>query len=84
MEKLLKIIENGQWQYQFLYGLILALFFGAVTLLSGFSLVWAIFQITIIAAVREHYVQDLTGDFNWRNFFFLLVPVVVLYLLFTW
>ena len=84
MENFLKLIENDLWYRQFLYGLIMALFFGAVSLLSGFSIAWAIVQIAIIATVKEHYVQDLTGQFNWRNFFFLLVPVTLLYIIYTW
>lgn len=84
MENFLKLIENDLWYRQFLYGLIMALFFGAVSLLSGFSIAWAIVQIAIIATVKEHYVQDLTGKFNWRNFFFLLVPVMLLYIIYTW
>lgn len=84
MENFLKLIENDLWYRQFLYGLIMALFFGAVSLLSGFSIAWAIVQIAIIATVKEHYVQDLTGQFNWRNFFFLLVPVMLLYIIYTW
>lgn len=84
MEKLLKIIENETGYMQFLYGLILALFFGGTTVLSGFHPIWAVLQIALIALVKEHYVQDLLGEFNWRNFFFLLVPVIVLYIIYTW
>jgi len=82
MQNIINIIENTNWKIQLLYGLILALFFGGVTLLSGFSPVWAIAQIVLISAVREHYLQDLTGKFNWRNFFFVLVPVLLLYIIF--
>jgi len=82
MQKIIYIIENRNWKIQFLYGLILALFFGATTILSGFSPVWAIAQISIISAAREHYLHDLTGEYNWRNFFFILVPVVLLYIIF--
>ena len=81
MQKIINIIENTNWKLQFLYGLVLALIFGATTILSGFSPVWAIVQVLIISAAREHYLHDLTGDYNWRNFFFVLVPVVLLYII---
>jgi len=77
----MNIIENTNWAMQFLYGLILAVFFGATTILSDFNPVWAIIQVIIISAAREHYLHDLTRDFNWRNFFFVLVPVVLLYII---
>ena len=83
MKTFLKIIESTTWHTQFLYGAILAAFFGSITLFCGFSLVWAILQITLIAAVREHYNEHLANSFNWRNFFFLIVPVVVMYIIFT-
>lgn len=82
MKTFLKIIENTTWYRQFIYGAILAAFFGGVTLFCGFSLVWAILQIILIAAVREHYNEHLDGSFNWRNFFFLLVPVIILYIVY--
>ena len=84
MKKFIEILENPVWHRQLLYGLILALFFGATTVLSGFHPIWAILQIALIAAVKEHYVQDLTGQFHWRNFFFLQVPVIILYIIYTW
>lgn len=82
MKKFLKIVENTTWYRQFIYGLILAAFFTSVTLFCSFSMFWAVAQIALISAVREHYNQHLTGEFNWRNFFFVLVPVILLSFIF--
>ena len=82
MNTFLKIIENTTWYRQFVYGAILAAFFGAVTLFCGYSLIVAIMLITLISAVREHYNEHIDGSFNWRNFFFLLVPILILYFFF--
>jgi len=83
MEKFLQIIENPIWHRQLLYGLILAVIFGGTTLLSGFHPALALPQILLIAGVKEHYLQDLLGQFNWRNFFFLQIPVLLIYILIT-
>lgn len=77
MEKFLKLVENPTWYMQFLYGAILALFFGGITLYCEFNFFWAVVQVTLISAVREHYNEHLEGEFNWRNFFFLITPVIL-------
>lgn len=82
MNKFLEIIENTTWYRQFVYGIILAAFFGAIMLSCSKSLIWAVLQIALIAGVREHYNEHIDGSFNWRNFFFLQVPVVILYFFF--
>lgn len=83
MKKFLEAVENPIWHRQLLYGLILAIFFGGTTLLSGFHPVWVLIQIAIIAGVKEHYVQDLIGKFHWRNFFLLQLPAFLLYIIIT-
>ncbi|NJW53553.1 hypothetical protein [Salinimicrobium oceani] len=77
MNKFLKIVENTTWYIQLLYGAILAVFFGAITLFCGFSLFWTLLQIALIATMREHYNEHLDNRFNWRNFFLLLVPIIL-------
>ncbi len=77
MNKFLTLVENNSWYIQLLYGAVLALIFGAITLFCGFSLFWALAQIALIAAVREHYNEHLQNRFNWRNFFLLLVPIIL-------
>lgn len=83
MEKFLQIVENPLWYRQLLYGLILAIFFGGTTLLAGFHIFWMLPQIALIALVKEHYIQDLIGEFHWRNFMLLQVPAFLGYILFT-
>jgi len=83
MEKIKKIVENTTWYNQFLYGIILAIFFGGVTLLSSFHPVWAVVQIMAIAALREYYMDFKFLSFNWRNFFFLQMPVLTIYIFLT-
>lgn len=82
MEKFLKIVENTIWYRQFVYGTILAILFGFFTLAAGFSPIWAIAQVIVIAWAREDYLRDLKGSFNWRNFYFLQVPSLLSY--FAW
>ncbi len=83
MEKFLKIIENTTWNRQFVYGAILALVFGSLTLTSGFNPFWAVIQVVFIAWVREDYLRDLSGSFNWRNFYFIQIPALLLYFVWT-
>ena len=83
MKKIIQIVENTTWYNQFLYGLILAIFFGGITLLSGFHPLWAIVQVMAIAALREYYMDFHFLDFNWRNFFFLQMPVLTIYIFLT-
>ena len=91
MEKFLKIVENTTWYRQFVYGAILAILFGFFTLAAGFNPFWAIVQVLVIAWAREDYVRDKNSiggfrlekqPFNWRNFYFLQVPVLLFY--FAW
>lgn len=82
MRKFHEILIDITWYRQFIYGAILVVIFGLPTILAGFSPVWIILQIVLVAGVREHYIQDLVGDFNWRNFYFLQVPSLIFY--FTW
>lgn len=82
MEKFLKIVKNTTWYRQFVYGAILAILFGFFTLAADFNPFWAIPQIIVIAWAREDYLRDLKGSFNWRNFYFLQVPVLLFY--FAW
>lgn len=94
MKTFLKVVENTTWYRQFVYGAILAIFFGAVTIASGFHPFWAAVQIAIIAWAREDYMRDRIEDvygfntlphraFNWRNFFFLQVPCILFYYIYT-
>ena len=77
MEKFLKLVENTTWYIQLLYGAILATFFGSIVLFCGYSLFIALVLIALIAAVREHYNEHLENRFNWRNFFLLLLPIIL-------
>ena len=77
MNNFLKLVENPTWYIQLLYGAILAVFFGAITLFCGFSLFWALVQIALIAAVREHYNEHLENRFNWRNFLLVILPIIL-------
>ncbi len=83
MEAFLKVVENTTWYRQFVYGAILAIFFGATTFAADFNPIWTAVQVAIISWVREDYLRDLTGSFNWRNFFFLQVPCLVFYYIYT-
>lgn len=83
METFLKVIENTTWYRQFIYGAILALFFGVTTIAAGFNPFWTVVQIAVIAWAREDYLRDLSGTFNWRNFYFLQVPSLLLYYIYT-
>jgi hypothetical protein len=81
--KFQKIVENAIWYNQFLYGLVLALFFGGTTLLSGFNPVWALVQVLAIAALREYYMEYAFLKWSWRNFFFIQVPAFLIYIFIT-
>ncbi len=83
MEKIKRILENSTWHTQLLYGLILAIFFGGATLLSGFHPAWSLVQILAVAVLREYYMDFVFLSFNWRNFFFLQVPILLIYILIT-
>ncbi len=85
MKKLQQIVENTTWHTQFLYGIILTLFFGGATLLSGFHPVWALVQILAVASLRGYYnfCMDSAFRWNWRNFFFLQIPALLIYISLT-
>jgi hypothetical protein len=83
MKKLQQIVENTTWHTQFLYGLILALFFGGATLLSSFHPVWALVQILAVAVLREYYMDFAFLSWSWRNFFFLQIPAFLIYIFLT-
>ena len=91
MKTFLRVVENTTWYRQFVYGAILALVFGFLTITSGFNPFWAIVQLVFIAWVREDYLRDKDSiggfrlekqPFNWRNFYFIQVPGLLLY--FAW
>ncbi len=93
MKTFLRIVENTTWYRQLVYGAILAISFGVITIAAGFHPFWTAVQIAIIAWFREDYMRDIPGEvggfrlaqnpFNWRNFFFLQVPCILFYYIYT-
>lgn len=83
MKNFFEIITDDTWYRQFVYGTALAAFSGLICLFCGWSLLIAVAWTVMMAGFREHYLEDITGQFNWRNFLFLIVPVLVLYIIFN-
>lgn len=84
MQKLQKIIENEKPVSQLIYGSILAAFFLSLTWLGDAHSFWAVFAIAIIAVAREHYMEDITGEFNYKNLMLLLFPVFAAHFIIHW
>jgi len=85
MEKIKRILNNTTWHTQLLYGLILAVFFGGATLLSGFHLVFALLQILAVALLRDYFWEDNypSNLSKCRSFFLLPFPGLIIYILLT-
>ena len=83
MEKIKRILENSTWHTQLLYGLILAIFFGGATLLSGFHPAWSLVQILAVAVLREAYMDFYFLNFRCRSFFLLQLPALLIYIFLT-
>lgn len=84
MSKVQNIIENEKPVTQLIYGAILAAFFLLLTWFGDAHSFWAVLAISIIAVAREHYMEDITGEFNYRNFMLLLVPVFLAHFVIHW
>lgn len=83
MKNFQQMVENTTWYSQFLYGLVLTVFFGGATLLSHFHPVWALVQIMAVSVLREYYMEHVFLQWNWRNFFFLQLPALLIYIFLT-
>lgn len=81
---IINIIENQTWYRQLVYGGILGAFFLILTWLSDTHPFLAIAAVSIIAVAKEHYVEHLEGRFNWRNFFLLILPVLLFHIIIKW
>ncbi len=84
MSKIINIIENTSVKRQLLYGTILAAFFLSITWLGGVHSFIAVGAIAIISVAKEHYMEDITGEFNYRNLLLLLLPVFLAYFIIHW
>ena len=84
MEKFWKIIENTTWYRQLVYGSILGAFFMVLCLLGHTTTFLALIAVAVIAAAKEHCVEHLKGEFNYRNFMLLILPVLLAHIVMHW
>lgn len=77
-------MENTTWYRQLVYGAIMAAFFIGLCLLGHAATFWALVAVSIISAAKEHTVEHLKGEFNYRNFMLLVLPVLFIHLLIHW
>lgn len=84
MQKFINIIENQTWCRQLVYGGILGAFFLLLTWLSDTHPFLSLMAVSIIAVAKEHYIEHLVGRFNWRNFFLLILPVLLFHIIIKW
>ncbi|MDT0689377.1 hypothetical protein RM549_06240 [Salegentibacter sp. F188] len=82
--KILQIIENENWKKQLLYGSILAIFFLLLCWFGDVTSFLAVIAVSVIAAGKEHYMHDITGELNYRNFMLLVFPVLIIHIILHW
>ncbi|MDT0643687.1 hypothetical protein RM553_12665 [Zunongwangia sp. F363] len=82
--KFQQLIEKESWKSQLLQGAILALFLLLLCWWGDTTSFLAVMAVALVATFKEYYMEDLTGEINYRNFMLFVLPVLLIHIILHW